>query len=100
MVWVYCAEIFPLKHRSRCVGLTTMSNWVGNYSIAQFTPMLLEAVGFGTFFLFALACLAALALAHWLPETKGLQLEQIDRLFDQKFGACLPSDSEEGIQLQ
>lgn len=25
MVWVVCAEIFPLRHRSRCVGLTTMS---------------------------------------------------------------------------
>ena len=27
-VWVYCAEIFPLRHRARCVGVCTMSHGI------------------------------------------------------------------------
>lgn len=86
MVWVYCAEIFPLKYRSRGVGLTTTSNWVGNFLIAQFTPMMLESLGFGTFFVFGAFSAISLVVACWLPETKGLMLEDIDAIFDEKFG--------------
>lgn len=85
-VWVYVAEMFPLKHRGRCLGLTTMSNWVGNYFIAQFTPVMLQTMGFNTFFIFAFFCGLCLALARWLPETKGLVLERIGEVFAEKFG--------------
>lgn len=86
IVWVYCAEIFPLKYRGRCVGITTSTNWAGNYIIAQFAPMLLESIGFSTFFVFGGFSLAAWFLAMWLPETKGLMLEHISQVFDEKFG--------------
>mmetsp|Transcript_155374 Transcript_155374/g.286356 ORF Transcript_155374/g.286356 Transcript_155374/m.286356 type:complete len:504 (-) Transcript_155374:54-1565(-) len=86
MVWVYCAEIFPLKHRSRCMGLTTTAIWSGNYIIAQFTPMLLESIGFSTFYIFAAFSFIGLLLSLWIPETKGVLLEHINRLFDEKFG--------------
>lgn len=85
VAWVYCAEMFPLKHRSRCIGLSTTANWVGNYIIAQITPLLFDSLGFGTFFVFAFFSLLALCLACWLPETKGVVLERIDELFDGKF---------------
>uniref|UniRef100_A0A7S2HWS1 Hexose transporter 1 n=1 Tax=Alexandrium andersonii TaxID=327968 RepID=A0A7S2HWS1_9DINO len=86
IVWVYCCEIFPLKYRGRCVGVTTVTNWVGNYIIAQFSPVLLESLGFGTFFIFGGFSFIGLALALWLPETKGLMLEHIGPIFDKKFG--------------
>mmetsp|Transcript_56622 Transcript_56622/g.132028 ORF Transcript_56622/g.132028 Transcript_56622/m.132028 type:complete len:500 (-) Transcript_56622:80-1579(-) len=86
IVWVYCCEIFPMKYRGRCVGVTTVTNWVGNYIIAQFSPMLLESLGFGTFFIFGGFSLIGLLLSLWLPETKGLLLEHIGPLFDKKFG--------------
>eukprot|EP00434_Breviolum_minutum_P026279 symbB.v1.2.023226.t1/scaffold2109.1/size89064/3 len=87
IVWVVCAEIFPLRYRSRCVGLTTMSNWVGNFLIAQMTPVLLESLGFGSFLVFAFFTLMALVLAFWIPETKNLPLEEIEFLFQKKLGA-------------
>lgn len=88
MVWVYCCEIYPLKYRARCVGMTTCVNWVGNFVIAQFSPMLLDCIGFGTFIVFAVFAFIALKLAMWLPETKGLMLEHISELFDEKFGTA------------
>jgi len=86
IVWVYCAEIFPLRYRSRAMGITTTSNWIGNYLIAQFFPILLESLGFGTFLVFAFFSLVSLLLSCWLPETKGVPLEQVKQLFDAKLG--------------
>lgn len=91
IVWTYCSEIFPLKYRARCVGVTTTMNWVGNYIIAQFAPMLLDSVGFSTFFIFMAFSLISLGVAWWLPETKGLMLEHVGQLFDDKFGYTLPA---------
>lgn len=86
MAFVYCSEMFPLKHRSRCLGLTTTANWVGNYFVAQLTPVMLSTFGFSTFYVFAFFSLLCLALGLWLPETKGLMLERVGDLFDAKFG--------------
>mmetsp|Transcript_10766 Transcript_10766/g.20061 ORF Transcript_10766/g.20061 Transcript_10766/m.20061 type:complete len:501 (+) Transcript_10766:81-1583(+) len=100
IVWVYNAEIYPLKYRSKCIGCTTTANWVGNYIIAQFTPILLDKIGFFTFYVFGFFSFIGLILASWLPETKGVLLEHIDRLFDEKFGVAgldLPMDADTGL---
>ena len=86
IVWVYNSEIFPLRYRSQCVAAGACANWVGNYAIAQCTPVLLGRLGFLTFYIFGLFALAAMLLAHWLPETKGVMLEHMQRLFDEKLG--------------
>lgn len=98
VVWTYCAEIFPLRYRARCLGVTTMTNWIGNFLIAQFTPMLLDWVGFGTFLIFACFGILALFLAAWLPETKGVSLEHIGPLFDEQI-ASLGLDDGSSAQL-
>lgn len=99
MVWVYCAEMFPLHSRSRCVGVTTMSSWIGNYLIAQLSPVLLEGLGLASFFVFAGFSAAALGLACWLPETRGVALEDIERLFDERFGAARTVSSKAKAQI-
>eukprot|EP00928_Gymnodinium_smaydae_P056792 TRINITY_DN4011_c0_g2_i1.p1 TRINITY_DN4011_c0_g2~~TRINITY_DN4011_c0_g2_i1.p1 ORF type:complete len:549 (+),score=109.55 TRINITY_DN4011_c0_g2_i1:221-1648(+) len=86
IVWVYCSEIFPLRYRARCIGVSTMANWVGNFIIAQFTPMLLDSIGFGTFYVFGFFCFVSIFLSAWLPETKGVPLELVQDLFDGKAG--------------
>jgi len=89
VVWIYCSEMFPLLHRSRATGLTTMANWAGNFCLAFFPPLLISAIGYGTFFVFAAFCGAGFALACWLPETKGKSLEEIATMFDERLK---PSD--------
>jgi len=86
IVWVYCSEIFPLRYRARCIGVSTMANWLGNWIIAQFTPMLLDSIQFGTFFVFGFFCFVSIFLSAWLPETKGVPLELVQELFDGKAG--------------
>jgi len=86
IVWTYVAEIYPLKYRGRCMAVCTMANWTGNFVIAEFTPILLEKVQFGTFFIFGFFCIVFAVLSAWLPETKGVPLELVGQLFDQKVG--------------
>ena len=77
VVWVYCAEIFPLKYRSRAAGLTTAANWVGNTLIGFFPPLLISAIGLDTFWIFGGCCVACLAASCVLPETRGQSLEEV-----------------------
>merc|ERR1712187_939857 len=86
IVWTYVAEIYPMKHRARCVGVCAMANWVGNFLIAEFTPVLLDHIKFGTFFVFGSFCILLICLSVWLPETKGVPLEVVGELFDGKIG--------------
>ncbi|KAG9237963.1 putative glucose transporter rco-3 [Amylocarpus encephaloides] len=88
--WILIGEIFPLPIRSRGVALSTASNWLWNTIIAVITPYL---VGDGkgeadmkssVFFLWGGLCTAAFVYSYFLvPETKGLSLEQIDRMMEE-----------------
>eukprot|EP00931_Biecheleriopsis_adriatica_P005206 TRINITY_DN106739_c0_g1_i1.p1 TRINITY_DN106739_c0_g1~~TRINITY_DN106739_c0_g1_i1.p1 ORF type:complete len:591 (+),score=126.99 TRINITY_DN106739_c0_g1_i1:72-1775(+) len=96
IVWVYVGEIFSTKYRARAVGLCTMANWVGNFVIAQFTPMLLEAVQFSTFFIFGIFCIIGSCVVCNIPETKGVPLEAIEVLFDKTRGFRSSAQKEKG----
>ncbi|KAM3086356.1 hypothetical protein ACMFMF_000306 [Clarireedia jacksonii] len=88
--WVLIGEIFPLPIRSRGVGLSTASNWLWNCIIAVITPYLVgtekgEAnLGAKVFFLWGSLCTVCFVYAYILiPETKGLSLEQVDRMLEE-----------------
>jgi sugar porter (SP) family MFS transporter len=71
VTWIYCSEIFPTRLRAKGVGLTTMSLWLGNFLVSYLPPLLIEALGYSTFFIFGGFCAACWLAATWLPETKG-----------------------------
>ncbi|KAH7370935.1 general substrate transporter [Rhexocercosporidium sp. MPI-PUGE-AT-0058] len=88
--WVVIGEIFPLPIRSRGVGLSTASNWLWNCIIAIITPYLTSTDGGGIdlgpkiFFLWGSLCFLCVVYAYVLiPETKGLTLEQVDRMLEE-----------------
>jgi len=86
--WIVIGEIFPLPIRSRGVGLSTASNWLWNTIIAVITPFMVgEKEGnlkSSVFFVWGGLCTAAFVYAWFLiPETKGLSLEQVDRMMEE-----------------
>ncbi|TKA29018.1 hypothetical protein B0A50_03430 [Salinomyces thailandicus] len=86
--WIMIGEIFPLPIRSRGVGLSTASNWLWNTIIAVITPyMVAEDEGdlkSNVFFIWGGLCTCAFVYAYFLiPETKGLSLEQVDRMMEE-----------------
>ncbi len=86
--WVLIGEIFPLPIRSRGVALSTASNWLWNTIIAVITPYMVGTdkgnLRSSVFFIWGGLCTCAFVYSYFLvPETKGLTLEQVDRMFEE-----------------
>ncbi|KAL3420408.1 MFS monosaccharide transporter [Phlyctema vagabunda] len=88
--WVVIGEIFPLPIRSRGIGLSTASNWAWNCVIGVITPYLVGTekgqanLGSNIFFMWGGLCAVSGLFAYFLvPETKGLSLEQVDKMLEE-----------------
>jgi sugar porter (SP) family MFS transporter len=88
--WIVIGEIFPLTIRSRGVGLSTSSNWFWNCIIGVITPYLVAdradgaRLGSNVFFMWGgLCCISFLFAYFFVPETKGLTLEQVDKMLEE-----------------
>jgi sugar porter (SP) family MFS transporter len=82
--WVLIGEIFPLPIRAKGVALSTASNWLWNFVIGFITPYLMNKdkgnLKTKVFFIWGSTCTACVLFAYFfVPETKGLSLEQVDR---------------------
>lgn len=75
------AEIFPLQVRGAGMGLSAMSNWSFNTLVIFSFPLMEHHFGIEyTFACYAVICLMGMIFAYfYMPETKGLSLEQIER---------------------
>ncbi|KNZ48329.1 hypothetical protein VP01_574g9 [Puccinia sorghi] len=72
--WVVTSEIYPLATRGKQMAMSTASNWGINFLIGFITPYLVDT-GAGQ------AGLGVKVFWLWIPETKGLSLEQVDLLY-------------------
>jgi sugar porter (SP) family MFS transporter len=86
--WIVIGEIFPLPIRSRGVGLSTASNWLWNTIIAVITPYMVGEhrgnMKSSVFFVWGGLCTCAFVYTYFLvPETKGLSLEQVDKMMEE-----------------
>lgn len=86
--WVVIGEIYPLPIRARGVALSTASNWLWNCIIAVITPYMVDEdkgnLGAKVFYVWGGLCTCCFVYAYFLiPETKGLTLEQVDRMFEE-----------------
>ncbi|KAI0593681.1 permease of the major facilitator superfamily [Biscogniauxia sp. FL1348] len=80
--WTYAAEIFPISLRAKGNALCTASLWISNFVVAQVSPPIENAVGYGLYALFAIICLIAFFFVRYaLVETRGRSLEEMAELF-------------------
>ncbi len=80
VAWLVCSEIFPLQGREVGMTVTTMVNWTFAGLLMDNALTFMEIHGNASiFFLFAVFCILAVAfVAAFVPETKGVTLEQIE----------------------
>lgn len=91
LAWLMLAEIFPLKVRGRMIGATVLVLWLTNAVVSLVFPSLIEAIGFGTFWIFAAIGLVGIAfIATMVPETRGRTLEELEDSFQTKYGVKEP----------
>ncbi|KAF2241946.1 quinate permease [Trematosphaeria pertusa] len=80
--WVYLGEIFPTRLRAYGVGMGAATQWLFNFVITKITPEAVNHIGWRTFLMFGIFCLAMGVFAFFfIKETKGRTLEDMDVLF-------------------
>ncbi|KAF8825155.1 hypothetical protein HHX47_DHR7000327 [Lentinula edodes] len=80
--WVIVAEIFPLSVRSKGLSIAASSNWMNNFIVGQVTPTMIAHLGFGTFIFFGVfSLLGGFFIMFFVPETKGVTLEEMEEVF-------------------
>ena len=86
--WVYNSEMFPQNVRTLGQAFAAASNWLFNFLVARFTAQMFTAMGYGVYFFFASLMLCSIVFVFFLlPETKGVPLESMDRLFSKDLKA-------------
>jgi MFS transporter, SP family, xylose:H+ symportor len=80
VIWVYLSEIFPNRVRARGQALGSFTHWFWAAVVSWTFPIIAEVSGALAFAFFATMMLLQLVLVLlFLPETKGVSLEQIQR---------------------
>ena len=89
VVWLVCSEIFPLEGREIGMTITTMVNWTFAGLVMANALSFMQAHGNASiFYVFAGFCVLAVAfVALFVPETKGITLEEME--FNLKSGVRL-----------
>ncbi|KAH8812430.1 general substrate transporter [Xylogone sp. PMI_703] len=81
--WAIPPELWGTAYRTKGVSLGAMTSFAFNTMIGQVTPVAIPAIGW-RFYIVFIVCNVTNGLFFWafLPETKGLNLEDMDDLFE------------------
>ncbi|AES99187.1 inositol transporter, putative [Medicago truncatula] len=84
--WVINSEIYPLRYRGVCGGMASTSVWISNLIVSQSFLSLTQAIGVAwTFMLFGIvAVIASSFVLVFVPETKGVPIEEVEKMLQQR----------------
>lgn len=79
LVWVLLGEMFPNRIRAAALGVAAAAQWIANFAVTLTFPPLLSAFGASVPYLVyaVFAALSFLFVLRRIPETKGVELEDM-----------------------
>ncbi len=82
LVWVLLGEMFPNRIRAAALGVAAMAQWLANFAITLTFPPMLSAFGAAIpYLLYAIfAALSFVFVLGKVPETKGVELEDMEKV--------------------
>ncbi len=84
--WLLQGEVFPTAVRGRAAATGAGVNWIANFALIEAFPAMQHAIGL-PWVMVVLSMLSLLAIgfiAKFLPETKGLSVEEVVAVFDEQ----------------
>ncbi|CAK7214877.1 hypothetical protein SCUCBS95973_002284 [Sporothrix curviconia] len=89
--WVYPTEVLPLQIREKGLALGNVLYWLFQFMIVEITPVALANIQYRFYIILAVFnFVGGLLVFFFLPETKGLTLEEMDFYFAKKYGFDVP----------
>ncbi|WWC92472.1 uncharacterized protein L201_007430 [Kwoniella dendrophila CBS 6074] len=80
--WLYPAELNSMAVRTQANAVSTMVNWIFNFTVVQVLPTMTASIGAYTFLFFGCINLVFLPFIYiFYPETTGRSLEELDVIF-------------------
>jgi hypothetical protein len=83
---LYLSEIIPNCEdcviRQLGIGVAITTGWVFNFILAMASPMMFSNIRYFTFLVFTIICICLFLLLSAFTETKGLNEEEIQRIFE------------------
>ncbi|KAH3665653.1 hypothetical protein OGAPHI_003841 [Ogataea philodendri] len=78
-------EVLPTKARASGAAMATATNWLCNFVVGELAPLLLEKIQWRLYLIHATSCfISVVTVWKMYPETKGLSLEEMDSVFDDR----------------
>jgi MFS transporter, SP family, arabinose:H+ symporter len=84
--WLIQGEVFPTAVRGRAAAIGAAVDWLANYALIEAFPAWHNAIGLGWVMVcFAVLCVVAIGFVYkFLPETKGLSVEQAVQVYERE----------------
>lgn len=90
--WIVSSEILPTRIRTLGMMFACMMQWLAQFMVVYSLPHMVAKITFGTFYFFAACTIVALLFAYFfIPETKGVALEEMDFLFGKDVSIYAPA---------
>jgi MFS transporter, SP family, arabinose:H+ symporter len=84
--WTLQGEVFPTAVRGQAAAIAATVDWLANFALIEIFPVWQNAISLaGVLVCFSALAVAAIAFVFWfLPETKGVSVEDIVKLFSKQ----------------
>ena len=84
--WLIQGEVFPTAVRGRSAAIGACEDWLANYALIEAFPVWHTSIGLGWVMVcFAVLCVVAIGFVYkFLPETKGLSVEQAVQVYERE----------------
>ena len=84
--WTLQGEVFPTAVRGQAAAIAAMFDWLANFALIEVFPVTQNAISLGgVMVVFAGLCALAIVFVwKFLPETKGLPVEEIVQVFERQ----------------
>jgi MFS family permease len=80
--WLYTSEILPTRVRTLGMATGVCIQWLSQFVVVYSLPYMIRGIGYGTFIFFGTCTVVAFFFALlFVPETKGVTLEDMDLIF-------------------
>jgi MFS transporter, SP family, arabinose:H+ symporter len=91
--WLIQGEVFPTAVRGRAAAIAACVDWLANYALIEAFPAWHTGIGLAWVMVcFAVLCIVAIGFVYrFLPETKGLSVEQTVHVFEREARGGTPS---------
>jgi MFS family permease len=84
--WTLQGEVFPTEVRGTAASTGATVDWLANFALIEVFPVWNSSIGLDWVLVcFAILCLMAIVFVYrFLPETKGLSVEEVVRTFERE----------------